>query len=398
MDVLDSLGIDHIGLEKRELILSKGDVAHLYQDAAVDYLIVSSLPNNYEPGQGGWIEQLVGHGIEVSALERECSVDFRPALPCWISAPSTVEQDWPFKRLVVFEPENAAQDAGSSLWKVFQAVQAFAGTDVPIRLAAPLLSTQPGQADPAVILRMMFFAAASAAARAPWVHMQILVSAAQQVQAQAEFAQLKASYIDPPTGALGNPWLDSIKLKCAKKARRRQDAKDPAAFGLTTRQFELLFSYTQNLYWYVNRALRADSITDPMFVQYQASIEAIGTALSQLPNATQWAVLRYMDIFEGIEDIYQVGTTVREMSYFSSTRNAESPTRGDYMIQLGHHQLGKDISRISHVPTEEEVLFDSNMHHLISATDDIEEAGRWVRYVTTDEVLPNTVNRLFSHL
>lgn len=286
MGLLDSLAIDHVGADVRELILRHVDLSHLYEDAAGDYLIISILPNDYAPSQGGWVEQLAGHGIDVAALELDCAKDFRPALPCWISAPASAGVGWPFKRLVVFEPDNPARDTGVLLGKVFQAVQAYAGEDLPLRLATPLLSTQPDQADPDVVLRMTFFAASSLAARAPWQQIQLMVSTAQQAQAQATFIQLKASYIDPPTATLGNAWLDAVKQQYAKSTAH-QAARAPADFGLTPRQYAVLFAYTKNLYWYVNRALRADSIVDPVFIQYQASIEAIGTALSQLPNATQ---------------------------------------------------------------------------------------------------------------
>lgn len=99
-----------------------------------------------------------------------------------------------------------------------------------------------------------------------------------------------------------------------------------------------------------------------------------------------------------MKDIYQIGLTVPELAYFSSTRNTQTPIVGDYMIQLQYHQLGKDVSEISNVPSEQEVLFDSSMRHLISAIENVEKPSGRVRYVTTDEVLPNTVNRLSSHL
>lgn len=77
--------------------------------------------------------------------------------------------------------------------------------------------------------------------------------------------------------------------------------------------------------------------------------------------------------------------------------NVDTTTQGDYMLLLGH-QLGKDISGISVVPQEREVLFDSALRHLISAIDEHYENGKLVRYVNTDEVLPNTVNIHFTHL
>lgn len=392
MEFLDHVPVDHFGADARQVTLNQGDLLNLYA-TPVDYLMVSSRPHDYDPSQGGWIKQLYGAGIVVADVERSPAMDFRPHLPCWISAVSPASAGWPFTRLLVFEPQDAAETAGRDVWMAFQALRLFTGADGCARVAATVLSAAPGQADHDVMLRMMFFASVSLAARGPWPDIALCVDAQHQDSAQALFAQLKGQYQSPPTQGIGNP---------ATRAQASLPQDDPlrwtpAEAGLTQRQYDLVQAYTGNLFWYVNRALRAGSVTDPLFVQYHASIEGLSTALGQLRNAAGVPVKRYLDIFEGIEDIYATTLTVVEAAYSSTTMNIGAGPVGDYNLLL-KHWLGKDVSGISIVPNEREVLFDSGMHHLISAIEETVENGRIRLYLTTDEVLPNTANKLFNHL
>ena len=396
MEFLDHTPVDHFGTDARQVTLNRGDLLSLY-NTLVDYLMVSSRPRDYDPAQGGWIEQLYGAGIAVADLERSPAVDFRPHLPCWISTVAPAAAGWPFKRLLVFEPEDAAETAGRDVWMAFQALRLFTGGDGCARVAATVLSTAPGEADHDVMLRMMFFASVSLAARGPWPDIALCVDAEHQSSAQALFAQLKGQYQSPPTQGIGNPASPVLPSGQASLPQDDPLRWTPAEVGLTQRQYALVQAYTGNLYWYVNRALRAGSVTDPLFVQYHASIEGLSTALGQLRNAAGVPVKRYLNIFEGIEDIYATTLTVVEAAYSSTTKNIGSPTVGDYNLLL-KHWLGKDVSGISVVPNEQEVLFDFGMHHLISAIDETVEDGRIRLYLTTDEVLPNTAHTLFNHL
>ena len=118
MEFLDHTSVDHFGTDVRQVTLNRGDLLSLY-NTPVDYLMVSSRPRDYDPAQGGWIEQLYGAGIAVADLERSPAVDFRPHLPCWISTVAPAAAGWPFKRLLVFEPEDAAETAGRDVWMAF---------------------------------------------------------------------------------------------------------------------------------------------------------------------------------------------------------------------------------------------------------------------------------------
>lgn len=396
MELLDQVPVDHFGTDTRQVTLHSSDLLGLYK-APVDYLMISSRPGDYDPSQGGWIEQLHGAGIVVADLERSPAIDFRPHLPCWISAAQPASEGWPFKRLLVFEPQDAAETAGRDVWMAFQALRLFTGADGCQRVAATILSAAPGEADHDVMLRMMFFASVSLAARGEWPYIALCVDADYQDSARTLFAQLKGQYQSPPARGIGNPAPGSQPFSQAPPLQDDLLRWTPAEAGLTQRQYGLVQAYTGSLYWYVNRALRAGSVTDPLFVEYQASIEGLSTALGQLRNAAGVPVKRYLNIFDGVEDIYATTLTVVEAAYSSTTKNIDSPIVGDYNL-LFKQWLGKDVSGISVVPTEQEVLFDFAMRHLISAIEETVEDGHIRLHLTTDEVLANTAHILFNHL
>lgn len=52
MALLDSVSVDHLAADTRQVTLSGDDLLALYT-APVDYLVVSSLPHDYDPSQEG---------------------------------------------------------------------------------------------------------------------------------------------------------------------------------------------------------------------------------------------------------------------------------------------------------------------------------------------------------
>lgn len=105
------------------------------------------------------------------------------------------------------------------------------------------------------MLRMMFFASASLAAREPWSDIALLVDKEHQDKAQ---------YLSPPVSGLGTLGHNA---DTPQTSAAQADALNwtPAESGLTQRQYDVLRDYTGALYWYLNKALRTQSITDPLF-------------------------------------------------------------------------------------------------------------------------------------
>lgn len=403
MEELDRLRIDHIDFDLRDLLLSRGRISELDAVDATDYLLISSRSKDYDPGQGGWVGELYEAGVSVEDLERDPVMDLRPTLPCWIS--KDIESlGLYFKHLVVFEPVDPVVFAAKDVWMVFQALRLFAGegagTESDIRVAVPVLSSLAGEADFSVMLRMIFFAAASLASRGRWGRVNIIVPDERADQARTEFSLLKDSYLSPPSEPEHIKAL-VVPIK-AQYPGRVENVVDASEYGLTERQALAIYHYTRYTYVFVNRALRREDVTDPDFAYFQSFIEALSSGLAKLKNYSPGAIVaRNLVAFPGVEDIYKVSNVVREAAYTSTTQN-EIPVVQDYEILL-KGQVGKNIEIISHYPEEREVLFDSAMLHLVSKVEEEEWEplpGLPLTFmvVTTDEVLPNTSNINFSHL
>ncbi|MFS2157473.1 ADP-ribosyltransferase domain-containing protein [Pseudomonas sp. Pseusp122] len=404
MERLNDLVIDHFDSDPRELVLARGSISELEQADAIDYLLISSRSRDYDPAQGGWVAELQEAGVSVELLEREPAMDLRPAFPCWISRDIATGPGRNFKRLVVFEPVDPHVFAARDLWMVFQALRLFAGdgagTEADVRVALPVLSSLAGQADFSVMLRMIFFAAASLASRARWRQITIIVSDERADQATADFSSLKQHYLSPPDEPEAiQALLASIKTRYPDRLKSVADAHE---YGLTERQALAIYHYTRQSYIFINRALSRGDVTDPEFAYFQPLIEALGSGLAALANYSPGVIVsRNLVAFPGVEDIYKVSNVVREAAFTSTTRD-ELPVVQDYKILL-KGQIGKDIEAMSNFPEEREVLFDSAMLHLVSKVEEEE----WeplpgvpitFKVVTTDEVLANTSNIHFSHL
>lgn len=406
VDKLNRLVIDHIDVDVRELVLSRGTISELDTVDAIDYLLISSRSKDYDPAQGGWVAELYEAGISVEALEREPALDLRPLLPCWISKEIIRKPGHYFKRLVVFEPIDPAESAAKDVWVAFQALRLFAGesagADADIRVAAPVLSSFAGEEDFSVMLRMIFFAATSLAARGRWGYITIIVPDERADQASTEFASLKSSYLSPPFEPEHIKALVAPIKAQYEHAHRVERLAHAAELGLTERQAIAIYYYTVQSYIFVNRALRQEDVTDPEFMFFQPFIEALSSGLAALVNHISGTrVSRNIAAFPGVEDLYKVSNIVREAAYTSTTLN-EMPVAQDYKIML-KGQIGKSIEVLSHYPQEREVLFDRTMLHLISHIEDVYwESAPGIpasfRAVTTDEMLANTSNIHFSCL
>jgi hypothetical protein len=76
MKLLDSIRIEQSGVN-RSIKLFVGDLSAIPPTEAVDLLIVSASPNNYEPSWSSLIGALDRRGISVEALSKKKAVDLR---------------------------------------------------------------------------------------------------------------------------------------------------------------------------------------------------------------------------------------------------------------------------------------------------------------------------------
>ena len=396
MQIRDEILVDHIGDDIRKISLYEGAFEEALA-APADYLIISALADYYE---NEWTSVLASHGVEVAALSKSCEEDFRPILPCWISQPLFQLGN---KRLVVFEPQTPTIEAAPDVWKVFQAVASHGGRASRLSAVMPILSADI--VDPALMVRMLVFAAAALCARNPWAGVAIVANPNRINVATLAFENAKKGYYDPP-------WAEAAALQKMARIKRRfqhhetivatavqQEEPAPAAFGLTLRQFNLLRQYTGILYWYVNPILRSADVTSAEYAIYQPSIEAISTALAQLKNhrLDQTDLFRHMGQFPGIELIYQDGLTVEEAAFTScSTVELTDPAAVFHLYIIS--RLAKDIHELSYFPNENEGLLDYGTQHLVHQVEELSHPDGVMTKVSAKEVLPNFSNFYYSHL
>lgn len=397
MKLVDKLRVDHIGTHEKTVALTSGTISSLPTETPADYLLISSKPNDYSERQGGALKELFDMGISVETLEKTCEMDFRPLLPCWVSKPLTGTA---FKRLVVFEPDYTSAQQSINTWKAFQAIRVFSGSNTSSKITAVLFSSGDEAMTLSVRLRMMTYAAASLAARTEASDINILVSAELEGAASAEFKELKQSYAAPPQlpSSLKRE-IDRIQnVNPEFKDSLRSQGVPPEEVGLTARQYEAIYNYTNFTYFFLNKVLRRGDIADPEYALFHSTIEAVSTGLSQLTKnqANDIPVARGLESFEGIENIYKVGNTAREAAYTSTTRKTDPQFSGNYVLRiLG--KIGKDVELITAFPGELEVLFDSATDHLIHGVNLISGETPTTE-VLSGEMLPNTSNIYYSHL
>lgn len=122
--------------------LHHGDLTEIDAANAVDALVVSAFPNDYEPTPRSLIGALHAKGVSVDRLAQVKAVDLRSAFSCWLSQP--IESAHPglrFERILCFESVKTGSTA-SYVGDIFRALAPFVADVNPVRsIAMPLLTT-----------------------------------------------------------------------------------------------------------------------------------------------------------------------------------------------------------------------------------------------------------------
>src|SRR5690606_5383163 len=148
------------------------------------------------------------------------------------------------------------------------------------------------------------YTVAALAARAAWQTVYMLVSAESADEMSALFEKMKLDYLDPPRVI---PELSQhfssfgIGARLSEIEMALEAGRQEPPAGLTLRQFLTIYDYAQLLYLFTNRALRENNFAHPDFLVLQAYIEALSSALANVPNyLSRQRVRRRVTIFPGI--------------------------------------------------------------------------------------------------
>jgi TIR domain len=141
MKLLDEIAISHKDGTKRIQIFH-GDLSEIPEEHAVDLLIVSAWPDNYEPVEGTLIAALEKKGVSVRQLADNKSEDLRNISACWMSQP--IRSDQPgirFDRILCFEPHTRGNPS-EVIGEIFQALVPFLGDGESMKdVAMPMVAT-----------------------------------------------------------------------------------------------------------------------------------------------------------------------------------------------------------------------------------------------------------------
>lgn len=347
-NLLDYLLVDHSGNDERRINL----VAYEKIEDAIndvdkyDYILIIQTKD----------EKNNHHAISgVNLKSLKPSLDMRPFYPCWISEPFIINNK--SKRGIIYEPDNLLSlNNISDISLAFQAVHAFVGGDKGLSIQIPLINIYDVKDLNlwTTLLRLAYFYSASLSARAKWSSINICITESESLLAKYTFEQCNMRYNAPlPDG----PVSDNGGIT-------------PSEYNITERQYQVIRSYTHQLYSYLNIILNSDlddpeyGIASERYIKYEAAIECLSTGLYSLDNDASRFVTRFTGNHGEVDDVYRKPSKFIELKgYNSATRlrsldsALDNPTR-DLEVRFYQPTLGKYISPFSLYPEEEEVLLD----------------------------------------
>ena len=161
MELIDHITVYH-NSEPRFIQLYQGDLTQISEKDAVDILVVSAFPGDYNPIPGTLIGALADQkGVSVSHLAKDKDADLRNSFSCWLSKPITANEV-NFKRILCFEPLKRDKNVPEVVGDIFQSLIAFLSNSESLQdIAMPLVATGSQMASKQDILSAIVEAATS---------------------------------------------------------------------------------------------------------------------------------------------------------------------------------------------------------------------------------------------
>ena len=103
--------------------LFHGDMSAIPPEHAVDIMIVSAYPNNYDPLPGTLIGALYNKGLNFANLAQHKQVDLTTQLGCWLSYELPVQLQQQFKTFCKFRTKDIKPQTGRSGFQCFSLPQ-----------------------------------------------------------------------------------------------------------------------------------------------------------------------------------------------------------------------------------------------------------------------------------
>lgn len=158
------------------------------------------------------------------------------------------------------------------------------------------------------------------------------------------------------------------------------DPGSPAKFGQA--DYDAIYEYTTNSgYKIMNPYLRnPDSYPPEAAAAIQARSELVSAALAKLPPQPG-VTIRGADLPEDVLKNYEEGTVVTERAFTSTSVDpwvvAKKSFQGNVIMAITG-KSGRDISRFSMYPTEQEVLYDKGNQFIITGRSWDPTYNKWI--------------------
>lgn len=203
--------------------LLHGDLSALPPEHAVDIMVVSAYPGNYEPAPHTLVSALFEGGLDMYELARNKDVDLSTQLGCWLSRELLpyLQQRFNTKRIMSFEPHILSTKPEEVVSNVFRCLNNFLIPDIQTSetkaqrepldisdIAMPMLATGNQRASVEVILPSILTAAVF------WLSNGLPVTKLKLIVYNAAEAQLSKSLFD----SFAAQWQQQLTMKTVSEA------------------------------------------------------------------------------------------------------------------------------------------------------------------------------------
>lgn len=321
--LLDYVSVYHQNAERR-IEIFHGDLTNVPPEQAVDVLVVSALPDRYNPSRRSLIGALDRRGISVERLSRTKAYDLRAEMACWLSQPiSSQEPGIQFKRILCFEPASKGEPP-EVVGDIFQCFNSLVAELPDMRsVAMPLLAGGVQGVSTVDILMPLFEAATT------WLERGLPIEQLKIVAGNPHSAaELKGAF-----GVLKRQYKDRQPTETPERQNTQQQPTQTPKHNDTQQQPTHAPKYTYDLFISYSHQNRDD--VDFMVAELERLRPDIRIFLDRqyLKVGHAWQ----QEIFEALDNCQRI-VTVYSPEYLTS-----KVCREEFFIALYRHRDTDDV-------------------------------------------------------
>ncbi len=331
MQLLEKLEIEDKQGSLHHIELYMGDLTAMDARHAVDLLVVSAAPNNYEPVKNTLVAALLKSGISLKDLAQYKAVDLRQQFSCWLSA-DVNHPDARFRKIFCFEPWQRGEPA-EVVSDIFQGLMPFLYSEQISTLAMPLVATGNQKVKPGLMINRLLQAATH------WLEMGMPLNTLKIVEIDA----VKAKELKEAFELFKNKYLSARKMGIkhwtpfTEPSSERQPAAGSAPVESTAlfpgmEPLSPLETHTYDVFISYSRRNAADIEFFARELQAQSPGISIFLDRKELNVGSAWQ----QELYEALDDCRKVVT------FYSPDYLASKVCKEEFNIALFRHRECKD--------------------------------------------------------